>query len=74
MGPEYEKDYMKRLEAALLEYVEKYGPTEAAKAAFREAPQVSGLVGSLESRARQAPEQGGRPERLKDPGEEAYKA
>jgi hypothetical protein len=49
MGPEYQRDYVKRLEAALLEYVEKYGPTEAAKAAFREAPQVSGPVGSLES-------------------------
>ena len=37
----YDVDYVKRLEQALLEYVEKYGPTEAAKAVFRDAPQVS---------------------------------
>ena len=41
MKQENDIDYMKRLEAALLEYVEKYGPTEAAKAAFRDAPQIS---------------------------------
>jgi len=55
MGSENDRDYVKRLEAALLEYVEKFGPTEAAKAAFREAPRVARTAEGLVSTANQSP-------------------
>ena len=61
MGAEYEKNYVKRLEAALLEYVEKYGPTPAAKAVFRDEPEVTRPTDNATCSPERRPTQGEEP-------------
>lgn len=36
MAPEAKPDYVERLEKALFEYVEKFGPTESVRRLFRD--------------------------------------